>query len=128
MQRPNETRLDAPTILATLVGMFPAFESRWLGDENYFREEDGSFTSCGVFSAFCDFYCDGWTSFSTKQFVQLGRFVALCMRTPQSEADIAASTCFLEDIARDPAERPLAPHLSESGREFLRAFGGLSDA
>lgn len=123
--RADASQPDAAAILAALIVLFPEFEAHWLGADNYFREDDGSFTSCGAFCALTDFYRERWASFSPGQFVGLGSLVARCMRIEHSEPDVAAATCFLEHIAGEPCERPLAPHLSESGREFLRTWGGL---
>lgn len=121
----EEAQPDAATILAALVATFPEFDARWRSADNLFREDDGSFTPCGVYCAFSEFYSERWSTFSAGQFVELGRFVTRCMLVAHSTADEAAATCFLENIAAEPCERPLAPHLGESGREYLRTWGGL---
>jgi hypothetical protein len=35
--------MTADEILNRLVAIFPAFKNEWESDENYFREDDGSF-------------------------------------------------------------------------------------
>ena len=120
-----EREIDARSVLAELAATFPAFEAHWRDEENLFREEDGSFTSHGVFCDFADFYRERHASFSGEQLAALGGLIARHRNDPESDIGNAAAVCFLENIAGDPCERVLAPHLDEAGRELLRAWGGL---
>src|SRR5262249_52467571 len=43
-------------LLGNLTGLFPDFAAHWQAADNVSREEDGSFTLCGAFSAVSDFF------------------------------------------------------------------------
>ncbi|MGC4074686.1 MAG: hypothetical protein QM760_19725 [Nibricoccus sp.] len=45
----------ANNILEEFIRIRPDFRAFWDG-ENYFRDETGSFTACGVFSQFTEFF------------------------------------------------------------------------
>lgn len=127
MRDADEEHDDAASILRELGVLFSDFDAYWLDDDNYFREEDGSFTLHGVFCRFADCYRERHASFTPEQLAALGQLVSRCMRVEHSNADNAVATCFLESIATEPCERVIAPYLDEAARAYLRAWGGLQD-
>jgi len=103
-------------ILKELIRIRPDFWNHWDG-ENYFRGDDGSFTACGVFSQFTDFFREWHLQFKKEDLEDIASLLVRC------EVDDflrdSAYTCFLENIAGDPPEETLAPYLSPSAIEFI---------
>ena len=108
--------MTAYEILNELVRIDPAFRAHWDGD-NLFRDDDGSFTACGVFSQFTDFFREHHERMKTEQLTAIGVFLK------QAEVDQvfaeAAYTCFLENIAGDPSDQTLAPYLPPAALAFM---------
>ena len=92
--------MTAEMILARLVALVPEFAAYWDDPENYFRRDDGSFTSCGAFAQFSGFFRDNYEDLSFGQIADIGAFVSACMESPDDLGD-AAATCFLENISTE---------------------------
>lgn len=58
--------MTAHDILKDLIRIRPDFRNHWDG-ENYFRSDDGSFTACGVFSQFTDFFREWHLQFKKEE-------------------------------------------------------------
>ncbi len=103
-------------ILEELVRIYPDFRSYW-ESENLFLGDDGSFTACGVFSQFTDFFRAHHLKMKKEELEAIAALVGCCERD-QFLTD-SAYTCFLENIAGDPPYQTLAPYLSNAAIEFM---------
>ncbi|MBL9189163.1 MAG: hypothetical protein JNK23_16900 [Opitutaceae bacterium] len=108
--------MTANDILEELFRIRSDFRVCWNG-ENYFRDDDGSFTVCGVFSQFTDFFRVHHGDMSKEELEAIAALVRRCER--DSHLGEAAFTCFLENIAGDPPDATLAPYLSTEAQEFM---------
>ncbi|HET7004832.1 MAG TPA: hypothetical protein VFK65_05020 [Candidatus Binatia bacterium] len=104
--------MTAQQLLDRLTKLFPGFESYWDDPENCFREDDGSFTVCGVFSEFSSFFREHFVEFPVHSLSRFGDFVTECMSGSSIELDDATATCFLENVAGEP--------FSSAFRRFLK--------
>lgn len=110
--------MTAQTILSRLVALFPEFAAAWDSPDNNFRQDDGSFTGCGVFAEFSHYFRDGYERFSSDQVNAIGRFVTECMASADVELRDAAATCFLENVAGERFSTDFRPHLKEDALRF----------
>ena len=108
--------MTAHDILKELIRIRPDFQNHWDG-ENYFRGDDGSFTACGVFSQFTDFFRERHLKIRKIELEDIASLVARC----ESDDFLrdTAYTCFLENIAGDLPDETLAPYLSPAAIEFI---------
>jgi len=108
--------MTAPDILQELLRIQPDFRAYWDG-ENYFRDDDGSFTACGAFSQFSRYFRERHQKMKKEEFEAVAALVSRC------EGDDflreSAYTCFLENIAGEPADDALALYISVEAREFM---------
>jgi hypothetical protein len=58
-------------ILNRLGGIIPDFPHEWANGESLYRNEDGSFTACGVFSECSDYVRTYWKRLNSDQFTAL---------------------------------------------------------
>jgi hypothetical protein len=115
-------------LLDKLVALFPGFRSYWDDPGNCFRDDEGSFTLHGVFAEFTGFFRERYTAFSPDQIASLGTFVSECMApADDSPLDNAAATCFVENIAGEPCDSELSPHLIGEARRYWQAWGGHAE-
>ena len=108
--------MTADDILKELVRIRPDFQSYWDG-VNYHRDDDGFFTTCGVFSQFTDFFSAQHLKMKKEELAKVAALVGRC-----EVDDIlrdAAYTCFLENIAGDPPDKTLEPYLSPKAVGFM---------
>lgn len=91
--------MTAQQLLQRLIKLFPGFEPYWANPENCFRQDDGSFTVCGVFSEFSSFFREHFSEFSTHSLSRFGDFVTECMSGSNADLENAVATCFLENVA-----------------------------
>jgi hypothetical protein len=112
-------------LLDRLVALFPDFRAYWDDAGNCFSEDDGSFTLHGVFAEFTHFFRERHAVLPAEQVAALGKFVSECM-APANDGplDNAAATCFVENIAGEPSDRELSPHLTGEARRYWLAWGG----
>jgi len=111
-----------------LSALFPDFRAHWDDPGNCFRDDDGAFTLHGVFAEFTSFYRERHAALPAVRVAALGVFVSACM-APADDGPLAnaAATCFVENIAGEPCDRELSPHLTGEARRYWLAWGG-SDA
>jgi hypothetical protein len=112
----GEKVMTASDILEDLIRIRPDFCACWEG-ENYFRDDNGSFTPCGVFSQFTDFFREQHSAMKKEELQALTALIERC-EGDEFLAE-AAYTCFLENIAGDPPDATLAPYLSAAALEFM---------
>jgi hypothetical protein len=109
--------VTAHDILEELIRIRPDFRRYWEG-ENYHLGDDGSFSECGVFGQFTNFFREQHRAMTKSEL----KFVAELINQCEKDEFLAeaAYTCFLENIAGDPPDQTLAPFLSPAAREFMR--------
>jgi hypothetical protein len=88
-------------LLGQLVGLFPEFAAHWEAPDNFNREDDGSFTLCGAFAEFSDYFRDGYEDFPAERLQALGWLLAEYMAEPDSDLTEITATCFLENVAAE---------------------------
>ncbi len=111
--------MDVSETKARLDTICPRFASFWDLPDNCSREEDGSFTVCGLFIEFTHFFRDEYLTLSESQLSELGEFVEESMGVPHSSLDEAVATCFLENIAGEPCAIALDAHLGKRAKKFI---------
>jgi hypothetical protein len=110
--------VTAQDVLGRLVTLFPDFAACWDSPDNCFRDDDGSFTRCGVFAEFSDYFRDRYEQLPTARVADLGCFVTECMTSPDTELGDAAATCFLENVASERFSPDFRQHLSGEALRF----------
>ena len=108
--------MTANDILEELAHIRPDFRAYWNG-ENYFRDDDGSFTPCGVFSQFTGFFQKQHQSMKKEELEAVAWLVTRCEKDDFLKE--SAFTCFLENIAGDPPDQKLAPYISPAAIEHM---------
>ena len=111
-------------LLKTLALLAPKFQTQWDGPDNYYVGGDGTCTLHGVFAEFSSFFKAGANELTDEQCKQIGEFVSSCMKTPGTNLDNAAATCFVENIAGDPPAKKLRPFLTGEALNYLENWGG----
>ena len=106
-------------ILERLLSLFPDFAAFWDGPDNYYRDDDGSFRICGVFSEFTFFFQQSYEQLSPSRLALLGVFVSECLEISDPDVGDAAATCFLENIADDPRYAGFKPYLTGEAVRFF---------
>jgi len=110
----------APAVHERLVSILPGFEALWQSPANLFGDDAQAPTLCGVFAACSHYVRERVTELTPAQASELGAFLTECMAEPGTTLDEAAATCFLENLAHEPAAELLTPHLSGRALDFLR--------
>lgn len=117
------------SLLNRLVDLFPDFRTYWDAPGNCCLNDDGSFTLHGVFSKFTGFFRERHTALPADRVAALGAFVSECIApADDGPLDNAAATCFVENIACEPCDRELSPHLTGEARRYWRARSGRAIA
>jgi len=120
--------MTAEALVDRLADIFPDFKRYWDDANNDFRGNDGSFTLHGVFSHFTHFFREKSASLPAQRVAALGAFISECMAPADDNAlNNAAATCFVENIAGEPCQRLLSPHLTGAARRYWLAWG-VADA
>ena len=88
-------------LIGNLAGLFPDFAAHWEAADNPSREDDGSFTLCGAFTEFSDYFRERYEELPPERLQALGWVLAECMAESDSELADAAETCFLENVAAE---------------------------
>lgn len=110
-------------LLRGLVQVVPEFALHWKRPDNYFLNDDGSFSVHGVFAEFTTYLKDSFGKLSDMQRRTLFEFVEKCVLTdPNSDSGVssAACTCFLENVAGEgDLSRAIAPYLGAKSKEYF---------
>lgn len=121
---PPVEQLNPADTVAYLISLTPGFQSRWEDHDNYFRNEDGSFTHHGVFSEYSSFIKHNWHSLDDQTWQQLGVFLEACVSSKIDIGD-AACTCFLENLAGEGAvSKKLRGFLGDRSRKYFDDWDG----
>ncbi len=116
--------MNADTIYSRLIEITPEFAVSWASATNYNRNDDGTFTKCGVFAEFSTFVRDNYESLTESQLASIGRFVSDCMSNSDAEVDIAAASCFLENLASERFSIDFQRFLKSNALQFFREWPG----
>jgi hypothetical protein len=112
--------MESAAVQMALAGIFPEL-ARQFADSD-FRDESDVLSCCGAFMEASRFVRDRLDQLSPADLARIGRFVTECMTTPDSDLDTAAATCFLENLAYEPAADAIAPYLSGNAAEYFSQF------
>jgi hypothetical protein len=115
--------MTGEAVRSRLVALFPAFAAYWDGPGDCYRDADGSFGPGMVFGAFSGFFRDRYEHLPPDRVAALGAFVSACMDPPGTELDLAASTCFLENVAGERFDPDFRRHLTGEALRFYRWWG-----
>jgi hypothetical protein len=88
-------------LIGSLTGLFPDFAEQWEAPDNPARDADGSFTLCGAFDEFSEYFRERYEALAPTRLQALGWVLAECMAEPDSELAEATATCFLENVAAE---------------------------
>lgn len=110
-------------LLKTLVQIVPEFTLHWERADNYFRNDDGTFSVHGVFAELTSYLRDSFWKLSDAQRRLLFEFIEKGVLTdPNSQSGVsnAACTCFLENVAGEgDLSRAIAPYLGTKSKEYF---------
>lgn len=110
-------------LVSSLVALFPDFAEFWESPDNASREDDGSFTVCGAFSEFSQFFCENYEELPPLKLQALGWMLAECMAEPDSDLEEATATCFLENVAAERFHADFERFLIGRPLEFYAQWG-----
>jgi len=93
-----ESAMAPEIVYDRLTGLFPAFANYWNSAGACFRDDNGAFSLCGIFAVFSHFLREQYEQLHAPALRELGMFLAECMVVPDTALDVAAATCFLENL------------------------------
>ena len=111
----GQKNMTAADILTDLFRIQPSFRAYW-EHTNHFVGDDGSFTACGVFSQFTNFFRAHHEKMKKDELQAIAALISQCEKNESLRE--AAYACFLENIAGDPPDLTLSPFLSTQAIEF----------
>lgn len=113
----------APSELVDRLSVImPDFADRWASPDNLFRQDDGSYTFCGVFAECSHYVSEQFPRLSPEQRRSLAACIEHCMAVQGSELETAAATCFLENLAGKPFSPEWEALLGSRASEFVRQW------
>ncbi|HEU4557888.1 MAG TPA: hypothetical protein VFS20_08570 [Longimicrobium sp.] len=112
--------MESAAVQIALAEIFPELAQQF--PDSDFRDENDVLSRCGAFFEASRFVRDRLDRLSPEDLARIGRFITECMTTPESDLDNAAATCFLENLAYEPAADAIAPYLSGNAAEYFRQF------
>jgi len=110
--------LTPAAVYERLRTILPDFAAYWTSPDNLFREDDGSFSLCGVFVECSGFVRERFQDLTPAQLSELGEFISKAMGSPGTDLDDAAATCFLENLVSEPFSEILAGYLSGDAQRY----------
>ena len=110
-------------LIGSLIELFPDFAEHWEAPHNTSRESDGSFTLCGAFAEFSQYFCECYEELPPARLQALGWILAECMAEPDSELEEATTTCFLENVAAERFHADFERFLIGRPLEFYAQWG-----
>ena len=110
----------SPSMTAdALSKLVPGFGSHWAKGDSLFIDSSGGFTTHGVFSECSHFLRDNFNSLSLDNVQALASFVSDCLEGKHgADADNAAATCFLENLAGEPFHSTFSLQMRPEARRF----------
>ena len=107
-----------------LVSIFPTFAAYWESADNLFREGDGSYTVCGLFSHFTHFVREYFLSFQTSALAELRRLIEDCLAETDRDISNDIGACFLENMISEEFTSAFVAQLGPRGRECMAELRG----
>ena len=102
-----------------LADLLPGFAAHWSKGDSLFLADDGSFTVHGVFAECSHFVRENYRTLPAAATAGLSSFVSDCLEGRYGpEADNAAATCFLENLAGEPFHQAFAEQLRPAAKKF----------
>jgi hypothetical protein len=111
-------------LVARLSAIMPDFAGRCASPDNLFRNDDGSFSLCGVFAECSHYVREQFPQLPTEQRRSLVAFIEQCMAEPGSELDTAVATCFLENLVGKSFSPEWEAMLGSRASKFVREWSG----
>lgn len=115
--------LNETTVKEVLESQFPEFRKNWESDQNYFRQEDGSYSYHALLAQFTNFFSDNIDKFSEKQLRFFFDMVENWISEEKDPSDTASfsnavCTCFLENMSSTYLSKKIKPFLGEKSLKF----------
>jgi len=111
--------LEPASILHELSALFPEFASYWNHGDNYFLEDDGSFSYHGLFAHFSHFFREQYVGLAPAQVQALAAKVNCWFGGAVPALSNAVATCFLENIAGEACASAVKPLLTSDAVAYL---------
>ncbi len=111
--------MPAIDLLERIVSRFPEFAAQWNASDNLYRDDDGTFTECGVFSEFSAYFRDSYLSHSADDLQHLAMWIEQYLADEALPESDAVATCFLENLSGEPAIERIKPFLGVRARSYL---------
>src|SRR4051794_1521907 len=89
--------LSAEDALADCVRVFPAFRAYWDEEDNPMRDDDGSFTVCGVYSVLTWFVKERWSCFREADWRAFATMASDHFRRSEEPAS-TIGPCLIENL------------------------------
>lgn len=112
--------------LVELSRLFPDFKLKWDDPENYFKEDDGSFTVCGVFAEFSHHVRRQFDEMSEETKWSLFRYIENCISgKTMDDLSNAVCTCFLENLAGENFSARLRSYMGRRSLEYFKQWDNV---
>jgi len=111
----------AQDLLQFLTSNFPEFENYWHSDDNYFVDDDGSYSASGVSAQFSHYFyeSDNAAKLNERSLVILFKFIEYESIRKNSELSDALFTCFVENIAQTNSGEFSKQFMQENTLEYF---------
>jgi len=109
-----------------LIELFPDFKALWESNNNYFKEDNGSYTIHGLFSEFSHLVSERLESGNTEKMKELFDYIEEIASNGNEDEQNAVCTCFLENILNripqkiDP--KYFVPFLGKCSKDYCIAW------
>ncbi len=114
----NRTSKD---FLEYIISLFPLFEQYWNSVDNYFLDDDGSFSVYGVCAQFSHYFYEpnNIQTFPEESLIKLFEFIEIELSADDSVLDNPICTCFLENIACTEAGEDTQKFMGEKTKSYF---------
>lgn len=116
---------SARVLHAAFEEKFPAF-SAYLASDAAFVDNEGRLSYAGLWADLSHWLRNDATVPPERCLEWLGLHVSVCYGSDDSEISAAVATCFLENIAGEPAGARLAPYLSVEAGSYMSKWCAAS--
>lgn len=116
---------SARALHAAFEENFPTFLA-YLSSHAAFADNQGRLSYAGLWADLSHWLRDNTTLPPERSLQWLGSHVSVCHGSDDGEISTAVATCFLENIAGEPAGARLAPYLSVEARSYMSKWCAVS--
>ena len=106
-----------------VLSIIPDFQTQWEQGDNLWKEEDGSFSFHGLFTALDWYVRDSFQQISELTRIELMFFIESCLLeiddTSHDSLDNAACTCFLENLSCESISEELRTYMGPKSKAFF---------